>query len=402
MDKNSIFRKVASLRMNQLIPQLFEIPGILRIAYKLLVNDKGKFAALIAGMTFAVFLMIMMTSIFAGILKRSSSTVINIGAKVWVMDPAVNNVLSSIPLPDYVLDVVRSIKGVKYAVPLYSGGGLVKLRDGTYQSVTVLGLDDTSLFGRPELIEGNIEDIYAENAFIVVKDAEFAKLGNPKLGTEFQINDHRGVVVGLAKAITGGLFGVPTLYTTYSRAIQYLPSTRYSTSYVLVEPKSIYAVQDIKKQVEELGYQALTRDEFIHKIANFYKYKTGLGTNVLLMTLISFIVGLSISAQTFYTFVLENIQKFGALKAIGAKGSELVYMILFQASVTSFIGYGLGIGLSALLITLAKLRLPNYAAIITYANLGRAFIMVLIIASISSYIGVRKVIKIEPFDIFRG
>jgi putative ABC transport system permease protein len=37
------------------------MPGLLRIGYKLLVNDKGKFAALIVGTTFAVFLMIMMT-----------------------------------------------------------------------------------------------------------------------------------------------------------------------------------------------------------------------------------------------------------------------------------------------------------------------------------------------------
>jgi putative ABC transport system permease protein len=402
MDKNSILRKFLALRGYNRVRQLLEIPGILRIAYKLLVNDKGKFAALIAGMTFAVFLMIMMTSIFAGILRRSSSTVINIGAKLWVMDPAVNNVTNDIPLPDYVLDAVRSIKGVKYAVPLYTGGGLVKLRNGTYQPVRVLGLDDSSLFGRPELIEGNIEDIYAENAFIVVRDAEYAKLDKPRIGMEFQINDHRGVIVGIAKAVSSGLFGVPTLYTTFTRAIQYLPGTRYTTSYVLVEPKSSDAVKEIKKQVAELGYQALTRDEFINQIASFYKYKTSLGTNVLLMTVISFIVGLSISAQTFYTFVLENIQKFGALKAIGAKGSELVYMILFQASVTSFTGYGLGIGLSAILIAIAKLRLPNYASIITYSNLGRAFIMVLIIASISSYIGVRKVIKVEPFDIFRG
>jgi putative ABC transport system permease protein len=29
--------------------------------------------------------------------------------------------------------------------------------------------------------------------------------------------------------------------------------------------------------------------------------------NVLLMTAISFIVGLSISGQTFYTFILENL-----------------------------------------------------------------------------------------------
>ncbi len=376
--------------------------GILKIAFKLLTSDKAKFAALLVGITFAVFLMIMMTSMFAGILNKSSSSVINIGAKIWVMDPAVNTAANTIPMPDYILDAVRSINGVKYAVPLYSGGALVKLPSGVYQSVTVMGLDDNTLYGRPQLIEGNIEDIYAENGFVVVKDAEFPKLGNPTLGSEFELNDHRGVVVGIAKVTVSGLFGVPTLYTTYNRAITYIPSTRFTISYILVEPKSSDAVPYIKREIKQLGYEALTKDEFIAKIANFYKYQTGLGTNVLLMTVISFIVGLSISGQTFYTFILENLEKFGALKAIGAKGNELVYMILFQATFACLVGYGLGIGLSSLLIGIAKLRLPDYAAKITYGNLGLAFIMVLIIAGISSYLGVRKVLRIEPFDIFRG
>jgi putative ABC transport system permease protein len=378
------------------------VKGILRIAYKLLVNDKGKFAALLVGITFAVFLIVMMTSMFSGILHRSSATVLNIGAKVWIMDPAVNTAANSIPMPDYVLDAVRSINGVKYAVPLYSGGALVKLRDGTYQAATVMGLDDTSLYGRPQLIEGQIEDLYAENAFVVVKDSEFGKLENPKVGTEFEINDHRGVVVGIAKVTSSGLFGIPTLYTTYKRAITYIPSTRFTTSYILVEPKSADAIPRIQKEAKKLGYEALTDQQFIEKISTFYKYQTGLGMNVMLMTVISFIVGLSISGQTFYTFILENLEKFGALKAIGAKGRELVFMILFQTTFTSLTGYGLGIGLASLLIAFAKMRLPSYAAKITYGNLGFAFFMVVIIAAMSSYIGIRKVLKIEPFDIFRG
>ena len=376
--------------------------GILKIAFKLLVNDRGKFTALLVGITFAVFLMVMMTSMFAGILTRSSSTVINIRAKMWVLDPAVNNVSSSIPMPDYVQDVVRSIDGVKYAVPLYSGGAQIKLKNGVYQAVTVIGLDDASLFGRPELIKGKIEDIYAENGFIVVQDAEIKKLGNPEIGSDFEINDHKGLVVGIARANISGLFGIPTLYTTFSRAISYLPSTRFTASYILVEPKSAKDIPHIKQEVGKLGYQALTDDEFIQKISDFYKFQTGLGINVMLMTAISFIVGLSISGQTFYTFILENLEKFGALKAIGAKGHELVSMILFQAGFTAFLGYGLGVGLASLIIMSAKLRMPDYAAQITNWNLGVAFVMVLIIASISSYIGIRRVIRIEPFDIFRG
>ena len=159
---------------------------------------------------------------------------------------------------------------------------------------------------------------------------------------------------------------------------------------------------NIKRQVAAAGYLALTKDEFIQKISYFYKYQTGFGTNLLIMTVMSFIVGLSISGQTFYTFILENLDKFGALKAIGAKGRELVSMILFQATFVSLTGYGFGVGLCALVIWLARLYLPDYAAIVTAGNLGLAFVMVVVIASISSYIGVRKVLKIEPFDIFRG
>ena len=43
-----------------------------------------------------------------------------------------------------------------------------------------------------------------------------------------------------------------------------------------------------------------------------------------------------------------------------------------------------------------------YAAVITYSNLSLAFAMVLLIAAISSYAGIRKVLTIDPFDIFRG
>ena len=319
--------------------------GILRIGFKLLVNDKAKFSALLIGITFAVFLMMEMTAMFAGILNRAFSTVTNIGAQMWIMDPAVNTATSSIPLPDYLLDAVRSMDGVSYAVPLFIGGAQVKLADGTFQSVNVIGLDDESLFGRPEIEQGNIQDIYADNSFFVVKDAEFSKLEDPKIGTTFELNDHRGVIVGVARVASNGLNGVPTLYTTYNRAIEYLPTTRFTISYILMRPKSEAAIAGIKEKVAKLGYVAFTKNEFNKRITDFYTYKTGIGTNILMMTVISFIVGLSISGQTFYTFILENLEKFGALKAIGAKGRELIYMILFMATFTALTGYGLGIGL---------------------------------------------------------
>jgi putative ABC transport system permease protein len=376
--------------------------GVLRIGFKLLVNDKGKFSALLIGITFAVFLMMQMTAMFAGILNRAYSTVTNIGASMWIMDPGVNTATSPIPLPNYLEDAVRSMDGVSYAVPLFVGGAMVKLTDGTYQSVNVVGLDDDSLFGRPELEQGNIQDIYADNAFMVVDDAEFKKLREPE--DRYHVRTQRS-----------------PRYDCGHRQGRFKWTERRANALYDLQPRdpihsadAVHAVLcagpaekrrrrgGYQAEVAKLGYVAFTKDEFNSGIADYYIYKTGVGTNILLMTIISFIVGLAISGQTFYTFIIENLEKFGALKAIGAKGRKLVYMILFMAALTSLTGYGLGILLVTVVISGARSLSPYYAATITYWNLGLAFGMVLLIAAISGYIGVRKVLKIEPFDIFRG
>ena len=316
------------------------MPGILRIAYKLLVNDRAKFAALLVGITLAVFLMIEMTSLFSGILSRSSATVINIGASIWVMDPAIQTVANTIPLPDYVLDEVRSMPGVKYAVPLYSGSALLKLRDGTYQAASILGLDDTSLFGRPSLIAGNIEDIFAESGFIAVKDSEFYKLENPQIGTEFELNDHRGVIVGIAEVASSGLFGVPTLYTTYNRALQCIPNHASPSLIFWLNRRRQPIWRRSSSWSRRLDTWPLPRMNLSRRFQISTNIRQDRNEHVL-MTIISFVIGLSISGQTFYTFILENIDKFGALKAIGAKGRELVSMILFQATFVALTGTAL-------------------------------------------------------------
>ena len=77
-------------------------------------------------------------------------------------------------------------------------------------------------------------------------------------------------------------------------------------------------------------------------------------------------------------------------------------MIFFQAGVCGIAGYGLGVGLCSGLVALAKYRMPDYAALITARYLVVALGMVLVISVSSGYIAVRKVLRIDPYDIFRG
>ena len=80
-------------------------------------------------------------------------------------------------------------------------------------------------------------------------DAEYGNLDRPTLGTTFEINDHRAVVVGIAHVPISDLFGIPTLYTTYRRAIEYIPSMRYTLSYILVQPKTAESITDAQSSL---------------------------------------------------------------------------------------------------------------------------------------------------------
>ena len=105
----------------------------------------------------------------------------------------------------------------------------------------------------------------------------------------------------------------------------------------------------IKQRVTAAGYLALTKEEFIAKISNFYMFQTGIGTNMLLMTVISFIVGLSISGPDLLHLhhrEPRQVRRAQGDRRQGAASSSS--MILFQASFVALTGYGLGVGLCAL------------------------------------------------------
>ena len=90
------------------------------------------------------------------------------------------------------------------------------------------------------------------------------------------------------------------------------------------------------------------------------------------------------------------------LRAVIMLPLAVSYLLVGMGLLVSSSALGLGPSLVTVMIAIARYRLPNYAAMITFSNLGLALVMVIIIAGISSYIGIRKVLRIEPFDIFRG
>jgi len=383
------------------------------IALKMLMGDKGKYLGIVMGLTFASLIMTQQPAIFLGLMSRSYSFISDLGLPdIWVMDTKVQFVDDIKPLQDTELYRVRGVSGVEWAMPLYKGLLKARLPDGTFQTCNVIGLDDATLIGGPPvMLEGRIEDLRRSDSVIVDIDGAKDKLAKPspipggrtiplKVGDSLELNDRRAIVVGIAK-VTRTFQSQPVVYTTYSRAKSYAPRERKLLSFVLVKAKKGENHRALTRRIRErTGLAAYTRDEFKELTYQYFLKNTGIPINFGISVTLGFIVGAAIAGQTFYNFTLENMRQFGVLKAMGTSNWTLLRMILLQAVLVGSLGYGLGVGLTALFgfamrNTILAFKFPWQ--LLFFSGAGVSLICVF-----AALISIRKVILLEPAIVFKG
>lgn len=383
------------------------------IAFRMLVGDRGKYLGIVFGLSFASLIMTQQPGIFAGLMTRSYSFITDLGLPdIWVADPSVQYIDDSKPIPSTYLYRVASIEGVAWAKPLYKGNIEARLQSGNFQTCNLIGIDDATLIGAPAImLQGKTENLRWADGIIVNEEGANDKLATPpghpggkktplQVGEEIELNNHRAVVVGIAKT-TRTFQSQPIIYTTYSNAIRYIPPQQNVLSFVLVKAKEGQNLKELCKRIQRLtGLVAYTKEEFKELTVNYYMKYTGIPVNFGIGVLLGFLVGAAITGQTFYSFTLENLRYFGVLKAMGASERMLLLMVMFQALIVSFIGYGIGMGAMALFAfftrnTMLAFRFPWQLFVFSLGGL-------IIIASFTAFLCIRKVMKLEPAIVFKS
>jgi putative ABC transport system permease protein len=326
------------------------------------------------------------------------------------MDQKVQFIDDVKPLQDTELYRVRGIEGVEWAVPLYKGLLKARLGTGEFQTCNVIGLDDATLIGGPpEMAEGTLADLRRADGVIVDEIGANTKLAKPnpggkdiplKVGDTLELNDHRAIVVGICR-VSRTFQSQPVVYTTYSRAMSFAPRERKLLSFVLVKAAPGITPQALSDRIAKTtGLLALTSQGFKDRTFNYFMKNTGIPVNFGIAVVLGFIVGTAIAGQTFYNFTLDNLKHFGALKAMGASNGLLLRMILLQSIVVGVVGYGLGVGLAAMIgyftgNTELAFKMPMGLLVFTG-------IVVLVICALASMISMRKVMKLEPAIVFKS
>jgi putative ABC transport system permease protein len=378
---------------------------MLWIAVKMLTGDRAKYLGIIFGVAFATLLMAQQMSMFVAIMLRTTSQVRDVQeADLWVMDRQVRFFEEARPLPETDLQRVRGVPGVAWAVRFYKGQVQARVEGGNYRQVVLLGIDDATLVGGPrEMVLGNLADLRRPDS-VLVDLAGYHLLwpGQPlELGKTLEMNDRRAVLVGVCQA-SAPFQTTPIVFSRYRDAVQYAPRERNQMTFVLAKAEAGRDPRDVARQVhEQTGLQALTTEDFVWKTTNHYLRATGIPINFGITVLLGFLVGAAIAGQTFYLFTVENLKQFGALKAMGLSNARLVGMILTQGLLVAVLGYGSGMGLTALVLQLSGYIEHLRGLFLTWPVMAGTAVAVLLIVTLASLLSIRRVLVLEPAVVFR-
>ena len=390
---------------------------MLEIAVKMLLGDKVKYSMLITSLAFATFLITQQIGIFCGIMGLTMNLVENTNVPLWVITPRIVQVNQTISLRDIELYKVRSVPGIEWAVPLYHSITRADLYTDQFLTVLLIGVDSETLVGLPPtMIKGERSDLEKENSVIIdeigLKTLSEGLERPLDIGDVFTINGHELKIVGI-NDVSPSFFGYPTIYTTYQRAIEINPVGSNNMGYILAQPEKGTDMGLLKKTIrEETGLRAFTDEEISWTTMWWITTHVGLPISFGITICLGFIIGMAVSAQTFYSFINENLSNIGALKAMGISNLLLQSMLLAQAAIAGFIGYGIGIFFSSifgvlliLVYKIAPASFPIYFYIPFYLPWNVFWItiaLIITICSITAYIGIQKVNKLDPAEVFRA
>jgi putative ABC transport system permease protein len=386
------------------------------LALKMLFGDTAKYLMLVAGLFFATFLIVQQASVFCGLMRWTTATLKNVGAPIFIVEERVEQVNETNPMRDTDVARIRSVSAVRWAMPLYSGIQRVRLEDGSFKTVQLVGIDAASLAGAPaRMVEGNLEDLRLPNSVVIDELATVRLSSNPrdpkkkiKIGDQFEINDVEARVVGICKAMrsfTGG----PYIWTTYERALQYTPTSRKMLTAVIAAPVQGMTSDQAAAEIQRTtGLRAYVNRDFGENPKDFntatvwwYVKNTGIPISFGTTVVIGFIVGVAIACQTFYAFVLDNLKHLGALKAMGMSNFRLSLMLVVQALTVGIIGFGLGL-LATSGFAMGAIENGQPPFYMPWQIPVAAFLAVQLICMLAALMGIIRLGLYEPAMVFRA
>jgi putative ABC transport system permease protein len=371
-----------------------------RLAWRNLSHDRVRFAVTIAGVAFAVFLMVFQGSLLAGFVRVSSSVIDATDADLWITARGVPCFDFPAPLPSRFRELSMNVAGVDSVERIAAGITSWQKPSGVSQTIIIIGADPGAGTAFPlPYLNGETDLVLPET--VLVDHSNLDALGLRTMPVDVEIGRRRARVVGTVSGF-GSFIGSPYVFTGYNDAVRYLDFGPEETTFLLVRVAPGHNARVVQQQLQARLPEAdvLTRAEFAQRARLYWIIKTGAGGALLTAAILGSIVGAVIVSQTIYATTMESLEEFATLKAMGASRWYIRRVVLIQALVSSVVGCAIGLAVTFPSVEVVRGSIPW---VYTPWWLPAGMILVsLLMCSLASTVSIRKAIRVEPGRVFRA
>lgn len=380
----------------------------LNLAWRQLSKERMRFAVALAGVAFAVILMLMQLG-FRNALFRSSVRVHELlNGQVFLISPQSPYLVQMRSFPRRRLDQALGAPGVASVGAVYATVAFWENHEsGQSRNIFVMGFDPSDpVIDIPEVTR-QLEAIKAPD------QALFDRASRPEYGPvaarfaegrpiDVEVNDRRLRIAGLFTM--GTSFGVDgSLMTSDLNFLRMHPARRpglIEIGIVRVQPGvAPDSVRDFLARTLPPDVLVLTRKQFVDREIEYWSAATPIGYVFGFGVIVGFGVGAIIVSQILFADVSDHLAEYATLKAIGYANSYLYGVVLFEALTLAVLGY-----LPGLLVALQLYRLAGEATMLPM-DLAPAiglFVLALTVSMccLSGVLALRKVQRADPAEIF--
>jgi putative ABC transport system permease protein len=371
------------------------------LARKNLLHDRLRFVITLAGVAFAVTLVLVQVGLFMGLLNKATVTIENANAEIWVTSKGTPNVDFAHTFPETAVLRVRGVPGVERADNLIIQFMNIQLPSGAEEGGLVYALEDFTAWNLPWAVnEGNVRDL-KRGAYILMDRSAERRFGPFSVGEYREILGRRFKIIGTTTG-AASFTTAPILFMDFKNAQELLQTLQGKAQYVLVKLLPGADAGAVAAEIRRrLPYNDVyTKEDWARRSRAYWVVSTGLGMNMGVTVFLGILVGIVVVAQTLYTSAVEHVKEFGTVKAIGGSNWDIYKILGEQALIAAVVGFVLG-GLMSLAMRplMAKLYLnvlisPSFATAVFAGT-----ILMCLGAAMLSF---RRVATIDPALVFRA
>jgi putative ABC transport system permease protein len=158
---------------------------------------------------------------------------------------------------------------------------------------------------------------------------------------------------------------------------------------------------ELARRLSELpGLDAYTGPTMSARARDYWSSRTGVGAGFFTTAALGVIVGLVVVGQILYNGTLEHLKEYGTLKAMGARNSAILRVIVYQALISAVVGMVLGGGLT--LAAKAAMAGANLNVLLTQNLVITTAVLTAVMCCLASLLSVVKVLRLDPASVFKG